>query len=244
MKKNSSFEFSTLSGHSRVASETGIETKSVVVWSRRSVLFAAGMFFLMPRFALARVFQCGPKLRILLLVALTGRYASVHARYYEGVEEAVKTAIAKGCFVSLVSYDVYPSPGVLIDRAMSGARKFGASVIIAPFGPTVGRLVAQKVSSALIFDISNTSPFGSPPVNLVTLPYSLFLTVDPKQRDESLRSLGRVAARIVLDTIQSSSPGTISSPNDLVKAMALRKFSSPKGTLALNRFTGAFELIR
>jgi hypothetical protein len=94
----------------------------------------------------------------------------------------------------------------------------------------------------LLFDIMETSPVGSRPVNLVTLPYALFFTANPGRRDESLRTVGRVAAGIVLETIQSSAPGTISSPSGMIDAMARRKFSSPKGTLVLNRTSGAFEL--
>ena len=223
-----------------------IETESAVTWSRRAVLVAVGLFSLAPRFALGSVFQCGPKLQITVLSALTGPSAGGRARYYcEGIEQAVKTANAGGCRVALERRDADSSPTRLVTEALAAARGGGgSSVIIAAFGPAAGRLVAQKVSSALIFDISEASPVGSRPVNFVTLPYSLFFTADPERTNESLRTLGRVAARIVLETIQSSVSGTISSPSGMIDAMARRKFSSPKGTLALDRTSGAFELIR
>lgn len=246
MKRNSNPDLSALPERSPIEFKARIETESAVTWSRRAVLVAVGLFSLAPRFALGSVFQCGPKLQISVLAALTGPSASMQARYYcEGVEQAVKTANARGCPVALAIRDADSSPTRLVMEALAAERGGGgSSVIIAPFGPAAGRLVAQKVSSALIFDISEKSPLGSRPVNLVTLPYAIFFTADPGRRDESLRTLGRVAAGIVLETIQSSVPGTISSPSGMIDAMARRKFSSPKGILSLDPTSGAFELIR
>jgi hypothetical protein len=168
----------------------------------------------------------------------------VQSKYFEGVREAVDASNAQGCRVTLVVYDANPSPSSLLKAAVISEKRDDASVIIAPFGPAAGGLVAQEVRSALLFDIMGTSPVGDQPFNLVTLPYAIFFTADPARRDESLRTVGRVAAGIVLQTIQSSAPGTISSPSGMIDAMARRTFSSPKGTLALNRTSGAFELTR
>ena len=119
-----------------------------------------------------------------------------------------------------------------------------SSAIIAPFGPAVGRYVAQRVPSVLIVDILQASPFGPRPPNYVAVPYALFFTANPELRSESLRTVGRVAGNIVLETIMSSDLGKIKSPSDMIEAMARRKFNSPKGTLIFNRNTGAFELIK
>lgn len=244
MKRNSSVKFSPFSCLSSVTTDSGIETECAIGWSRRSFLAAVGIFLLMPRHALARLFQCGPDLRISVLTSLTGPYAGVQSKYFEGVQEAVDTAKARGCQASIFVRDADPSPPKLILGALAAAKSDRASVIIAPFGPIVGRYVAQRAGSAVIFDISQTSPAGSRPANLVTLPYALFLTANPAKKSESLRTLGKVACTIVLETIQSSSPGTITSPGDMIEAMARRKFSSPKGPLTLNRTTGTFELIK
>lgn len=211
--------------------------------SRRSLLVAAGLLSLVPRFALGAVFECGPGFRISVLAALTGPYAGVQSKYYQGVVEAANAANARGCRVEVVARDAAPSPQSLISAALASERVDHASVIIAPFGPAVARQVAEKASSAVIFDIAQPGLVASRPANWVTLPYALFFTANPDRRDESLRTVGRVAAGIVLETIQLAPPGSITSPSGLVDAMARRKFDSPKGTLALNRTSGAFDLI-
>jgi len=244
MKRNSSSDFSKLPVNLYVVSKTEIESEDVVVWSRRSVLMAAGMLLLMPRHALAKMFQCGPGFQISILASLTGPLANVQTMYLEGAKEAVKKANAQGCGVTIAVRDAGSSPQKLILAALASERQDRASVIIGPLGPSLGRLIAQKASSALIFDISEMSPVGSRPENFVVLPYALFLTVNPEKRAESLRTVGRLAASIVLETIQSVARGTISSPVDLIEAMARRKFDSPKGALELNRTTGAFEFVK
>ena len=127
--------------------------------------------------------------------------------------------------------------------AHKAEQQSGASVIIAPFGPSA-KLIAEEVRSALIFDISQSSPIRSRPENLVALPYALFFTADPEGKDESLRIIGRIAAKIVLETIRHSAPGHISSPRSMIDAMARRRFSSKMGDLSLNRNTGTFQLVR
>ena len=245
MKRKSGLDLAELPDHSPTGLEAPIETGSTAIWSRRAVLVAVGLFALAPRFVLGSVFQCGPKLRIAVLAALTGPLANLQGKWYcEGVGQAVKTANNRGCRVELRVQDADSSPSNLLRAAITSERRDGASVIIAPFGPAAGRLVAEKVKSALLLDISEASPAGSRPANLVTLPYALFFTADPEKTAESFRTLGRVAGGIVLETIQSSDPGTISSPSGMVDAMARRKFSSPKGTLALDPTSGAFKFVK
>jgi hypothetical protein len=207
-------------------------------------LAVAGLFFLTPRQALARLFQCGPDLRIAVLARITGAFASHDQRLYlEGVQQAVKTAKAHGCNASIIVRDAdTPPKQEMAARMAAGPDR--SSAIIAPFGPAVGRYVAQRVPSVLIVDILQASPFGPRPPNYVAVPYALFFTANPELRSDSLRTVGRVAGNIVLETIMSSDLGKIKSPSDMIEAMARRKFNSPKGTLIFNRNTGAFELIK
>lgn len=243
MKRSSSSTFSVSLCRSPVQPETVIETENVVVWSRRSMLAATGLFFLLPRYSLASVFQCGPDFRIGILATLTGPLASVQSKYYNGAVQAIETSAAQGCKAKLYVRDTNTSPPSLIKGAVALSRGDRASVVIGPFG-IIAKLAAEKASSALIFDILQTSRAGSRPVNLVTLPYAIFFSANPRKKDESLRMIGRVATSIVLETIQSSQPGSISSPKEMFKAMARRKFNSPKGILVLNPATGIFELAR
>jgi hypothetical protein len=198
----------------------------------------------MPRQALARLFECGPDLRIAVLAPITGDFAGYNqSLYLEGVQQAVKTAKAHGCNASIIVRDADTPPRQEMAARMA-AEKDRSSAIIAPFGPAVGRYIAQRVRSVLIVDILQASPFGYRPPNYVAIPYALFFTANPQRRSESLRTVGRVAANIVLETIKSSGFGKIKSPRDMIEAMARRQFNSPRGALALNRNTGAFELIK
>jgi hypothetical protein len=132
-----------------------------------------------------------------------------------------------------------------IQQTVAAERADRASVIIAPFGAAIASLAAERVPSALVVDIMQASPFTSRPANLVALPYAdLFFTADPKRADESLHTVGRVAAAIVLETIQASGRGAISTPEALIEVMARRRFETPDGTFALDRSTGAFQRVR
>jgi hypothetical protein len=244
MKRNSRFEVPLVPFRLSPSTNSGDDTQSPFSPSRRSLLATAGLFFLTPRQALARLFQCGPDLRIAVLAPITGDFAGHDQRLYlEGVQQAVKTAKAHGCNASIIVRDAdTPPKQEMAARMAAGPDR--SSAIIAPFGPVVGRYVAQRVPSVLILDILQASPFGPRPPNYAALPYALFFTANPQLRSESLRTVGRVAANIVLETIMSSDLGKIKSPSDMIEAMARRKFNSPKGTLTFNRYTGAFELIK
>jgi len=195
----------------------------------------------MPRFSLASVFRCGSEFRIATLTALTGSFVTTGPGYYTGISEAVKAANAQGCKVRLLVFDSPPWPDRLLRGALIAGERDRASIIIAPFGPAA-KTVAERVSSALIVDLLQTSLGKYRPKNLISLPYSIFFTANPSKYKESLHTLGRVAARILLDTIRYYAPGSITSPSGLVDAMAGREYSSPKGALVLNPVTGVFEL--
>lgn len=217
------------------------EVEGLVDRSRRTVLIATGLCSLLPGFAFGSVFHCGPNLRISVLAPITGPFAGT-LEYYEGVEDAVLSAKNKGCRVELIVLDAAPTPQSLSQAASRAARMEAASVIIGPFGEITGKLVADRERSVLIFDILSNGWKGSRPPNLVTLPYELFFTVDPKRKKESLLNLGRAAAEITLTTIQRN-PKKISSPNELIEVMARFQFAGPNGAISLNHTSGAFEYI-